>query len=171
MPVRSATASSPSTRPARSTKGTPPPRRAAAWLTVWLVAWLVVAGGVMPFVTADWPGWVMPVLTGVLAVSVAGPILVAGWLAGRALRRGAGIVGLLFAVGMLAAGGGQAASLTGVALGGWAVMAFSATALVLLAGVPVWRAEARRREERAARAARRAQRRARAARRGTPLRR
>lgn len=156
-----------SARPARSTKGTPPPRHAAAWLTGWLVAGLAVAGGIMPFVTADWPGWVMPVLTGALATSVAGPILVAGWLVGRALRRGAGAVGLLFAVGMLAAGGGQAASLTWAAFAGWAVMAFSATALVLLTGMPVWRAQARRREELAARAARRAQRRAQAARRGT----
>ncbi|WP_345441056.1 hypothetical protein [Microbacterium gilvum] len=147
-----------------------PPKRAAMWLGIWLAAGLVLGGAALIVANATGQAWIMPTAIAVVAVSVAGPILVAGWLIARGIRRGAGALGLLFAGGMLAAGAGQAASLPWwVAAGGWAAMAVAVIVLYLVVSIPAWRAEAIRREARERKAVERAERRAHAVKRGTSL--
>ncbi|MGK9220046.1 MULTISPECIES: hypothetical protein [unclassified Microbacterium] len=140
------------TAPARP-KRIAPPRRAALWLGIWLAAGLGAGAGALIYASLTGQAWIMPTAISVAAISVAGPILVAGWLIGRALRRGAGALGLLFALGMLAAGVGMAASLAAVSAIGWSAMAASALALALIVRFSARRGARARRSANATRSA------------------
>jgi peptidoglycan/LPS O-acetylase OafA/YrhL len=148
-----------------------PPRHAAMWLTIALAGGLVLAAAGIAIGTATGLGLLVTVSFVLAGASIVGPIAAAGWMIARAIRRGAGVLGLLFAAGMIAAGVGQFADQPPVMFGGWAAMILAAAALYLVVAVPAWRAEAHRRERRELRAAARRERRAEAVRRGAASRR
>jgi hypothetical protein len=144
-----------------------PSRRALAWLTGWMLAGFAVAVGVLPFVRDSWPGWVLPAVLTVFAVSIAGPILIGGWLLGRGVAPAGGVVGVVFALGLLAGPSGQAAALPWVMWAGYGALALGAVGLVLL-GLR-HRIAAAHHRRRATRQRRRAARPARKAARGVPF--
>ncbi len=110
-----------------------PSRRALAWLTGWMLAGFAIAVAVLPFVRDSWPAWVLPAVLTVFATSVAGPILLGGWMLGRGLAPGGGVVGFAFALGMIAGPTGQVVDVPWAMWAGYAALAAGAIGLVLLA--------------------------------------
>ncbi len=108
-------------------------KRVLVGLTVWLLAGFVVAAAVLPFLRSDWPAWVLPVVLTVLAASVAGPMIVFGWMLGRVFARHGGWVGALLSAGIVTGAGAQTGDLPWLALGGWIAAGAGLVGLVLLA--------------------------------------
>ncbi|MBN9183882.1 MAG: hypothetical protein J0I97_00235 [Microbacterium sp.] len=109
-----------------------PSRRALAWLTGWMLAGFAVAVAVLPFVRDSWPAWVLPAVLTVFATSVAGPLLIGGWMLGRAVAPAGGVVGFVFALGMIAGPAGQAVDVPWVMWAGYAGLVVALVGLVLL---------------------------------------
>lgn len=116
-----------------------PPRRAPLALT--LVFAIGVAVAVVAYIAAliTGVGWLAPIALTVGGAAVVAPVLAAGWLAGRAIRRGFGPVGLVFALGLFAAASSPVVEISWVSYAGWAAMAAAAVALFLAVKIPAWR--------------------------------
>jgi hypothetical protein len=110
-----------------------PSARTLAWLTGWMLGGFAIAVAVLPFVRDSWPSWVLPAVLTVFATSVAGPVLLGGWMLGRALAPAGGVVGFVFALGLIAGPTGQATDVAWVMVAGYAGLALGAVGIVLLA--------------------------------------
>jgi hypothetical protein len=110
-----------------------PSVRTLAWLTGWMLGGFVLAIAVLPFVRDTWPSWVLPAVAAVFVTSVAGPVLLGGWMLGRALAPAGGVVGSVFALGLIAGPAGQAAGIAWAMWAGYAALLLGAVGLVLLA--------------------------------------
>lgn len=110
-----------------------PSRRALLWLTGWMLGGFALAVAVLPFVRDSWPAWVLPAVLTVFGTSVAGPVLLGGWMLGRALAPAGGVVGFVSALGLLAGPLGQTARVAWVTWAGYGGLGLGVLGLVLLA--------------------------------------
>ncbi|MFT4306245.1 MAG: hypothetical protein QM604_05075, partial [Microbacterium sp.] len=92
--------------------------RVLVGLSVWLLGGFAVAMAVLPFVGSGSPAWLLPAALTVLAASIAGPVIVFGWLLGRVFARHGGWIGALAATGVAVGAGAQTGDLPWLALGG-----------------------------------------------------
>lgn len=108
-------------------------RHTMAWLTVWLLGGLGVAIATLAAAGPHAPTWVSPLALTIAGVSLAGPVLILGWMLGRVFARAGGMVGALLTAGLTTAAAGQAFGVAAAAWAGWGGVATAATGLVLLA--------------------------------------
>ncbi|WP_029150314.1 hypothetical protein [Microbacterium indicum] len=145
----------------------PVPKHAVMWLTIAMGAGILVSAGLVIAGLVTGAGILTAAGFVVAGAAVGIPLLVAGWIFARAIRRTAGVFGVTFVAGVIAAAAGYATADALYSYAGWAVVVLSFAAVYLIVTVPRWRREAAGRERRRTRSAKRRERRAEAVRRGT----
>ncbi|MRK00543.1 hypothetical protein GEV27_03310 [Aeromicrobium sp. S22] len=97
------------------------------WTRLLVIALFVITGaGIALGVASDAdgaPGWLGAAAAVVLVLGIAGPIIASAVLGGEAIRRGGGVIGALFAVGLLAGASGAALEIPWLMWGGGIVLA------------------------------------------------
>ncbi len=115
-----------------------PPRRAPLALTLCFAIGVAVAAVAYIAALLSGAGWLAPIALTIGGASAIGPVLAAGWLAGRAVRRGFGPAGVLFAVGMVAAASAPLVEVPWAGYAGWAAMGVAVVTLFLAVKLPAW---------------------------------
>lgn len=112
--------------------GMTPTRRTMTWMSVWLVGGMAVSLAALAIGGTHGPDWLFPLALTVAAVSLGGPVVLLGWMLGRTVARGAGVLGVLSVCGLVTAAAGQAFAVTAAIWGGWGATATGFTGLILI---------------------------------------
>ena len=108
-------------------------RRTLIALGIWMLGGMLLTATALLLSQASSAAWVVPTALALFGLSVAGPIVVFGWLLGRVFAKHGGWIGVLFAGGIVAGTVGWAGDIAWLLWSGWIAAAIGVAGLVLLA--------------------------------------